>query len=117
MTYVSAAVLRRGRVGIRLDRRAAMLAVSLALAPVLAVNGGYFPTSWGWMAVGFAWAAALALLLGEPARLGRPEWLFVGGLGVFAAWTAVATAWSQSPTQTVLETQRLLCAGRSHAGD
>ena len=32
-----------------------------ALAGSAAANGGYFPTSWGWMAIGFGWLAAVAL--------------------------------------------------------
>lgn len=61
----------------------------LALA---AVNGGYFPTSWGWGAVGFGWVAALAVR--SVARLRGVELAFMSALAGLAArpWSRVALA-------------------------
>jgi hypothetical protein len=107
MTYARPSAIRRSVV-LRFDRRAAVVVAGLALAPILVVNGGYFPTAWGWTAVGFAWAAALAVLLARVPQLSRLEWIFIIGLSSLALWTAASFAWSISPTQTTLETQRIL---------
>jgi O-antigen ligase len=109
MTQVAiASTLRRSGIAFRVDRRAATVAVGLALAPLLASNGGYFPTSWGWAAVGFAWIAILALLLGEAHAVSKAEWVYVGGFAAFALWMLASVAWSISPTQSPLEAQRAL---------
>jgi hypothetical protein len=107
MTNVPAATIRRS-VMLRLGRRAVVVGVGLALTPILADNGGYFPTAWGWTAVGFGWVAALAVVLVAAPHLSRLEWFFTGSLGSLALWTAASTAWSISPSQTPLETERLL---------
>jgi O-Antigen ligase len=96
---------------IALERRlmAAMPAV-LAFASVgglAADNGGYFPTAWGWSALGLFLMSAVALVAGSSASLTRLELLFLAALAAFAGWIAVSLAWSGTP-DTVLEIERAL---------
>jgi O-Antigen ligase/Tetratricopeptide repeat len=83
------------------DARAALLG-GLALAPLAAVNGGYWPTAWNWSVLIFLWVAALALVL-RAASIGRME---VVMLGAFLVWVGASSIWSSDVGQTVLETQR-----------
>jgi hypothetical protein len=69
-------------------------------------GGGYFPSSWGWPTVAAAWAAAVALLTGERAALGRLGAAAAVLLVAVAGWTALSTIWSIDVTESVLEAQR-----------
>jgi hypothetical protein len=51
-----------------------------AVTALAAASGGYFPTSWNWATLGFAWAAALALALRGPESWLRRELLLVVAL-------------------------------------
>ena len=84
------------------------LAAGLAVTGVAAAAGGYFPTSWGWTALAFLWATALALALRGTVELGIPDLIFFGALTVFAGWIWLATTWSESPPSSFLEGQRVL---------
>ncbi|HEY5159912.1 MAG TPA: hypothetical protein VII83_02460, partial [Gaiellaceae bacterium] len=79
-----------------------------AVTALAAASGGYFPTSWNWATLGFAWAAALALALRGPESWLRRELLLVVALLALAAWIALSTLWSLDATKSVLETQRAL---------
>jgi hypothetical protein len=72
---------------------------------VLAANGGYFPTSWGWAGLLLAWGAVLGALLGAVARPSRLELTFIGGLTAFAVWQALSALWGPS-TAAGLEVER-----------
>ena len=78
------------------EPRRCVLLPLVAIASVASANGGYFPTSFGWTALVFAWVAVIALYLVAPAvgdvrprlagRRGRPLRLHlclggVGGIG------------------------------------
>ena len=69
-------------------------------------DGGYFPTSWGWSALAFAWIAAIALIATPRLSAGPLEFAFLGALLLFVGWVALSIAWSRDPDQTVLEIQR-----------
>jgi O-Antigen ligase len=90
--------------------RVTPLAPSLAVfAPVLGlavVQGGYFPTAWGWASIPLFWAAAVALILRSEARLSRAEVVFLAALAAFTAWLAISAAWSVAPAESVLELER-----------
>lgn len=88
------------------DLRAA-LAGLLLVAPLAASNGGYYPTAWGWSALAFAWAGAVALALGEPA-VARHAPVLLGSLLCLAVWTGASTIWSADVGQSVLETERIV---------
>jgi O-antigen ligase len=73
-----------------------------------AADGGYFPTTWGWAAVGFAWVGAAALLLRQRVSLGPLEVVALAGLAGLSGWTALSLAWSASVPLTMLELERSL---------
>ncbi|HEY3946090.1 MAG TPA: O-antigen ligase family protein [Solirubrobacteraceae bacterium] len=83
------------------------VALGLAAAPVLAANGGYFPTSWGWAGLALAWGAVAGASLRPIARPAGIELGFLGGLGAFAAWSALSSIWG-SPSAAALEVERTL---------
>jgi len=82
--------------------------VWLALVVVAAANGGYFPTSWGWASLAFAWAAILVLLLAREVELTWEGVTLLGGLTLLAGWTALSALWSVDRGASVLETERVL---------
>ncbi len=71
-----------------------------------AAQGGYFPTSWGWIALGLGWAIGLALVLPREIRLGPLELVTLAALGALVAWVGLSIAWSVDVPQAVLELQR-----------
>ena len=78
-----------------------MTVVALGLA-----DGGYFPTSWGWLTLGSTWIAILALFLRDSIRTSPAELLYLGALVGLCCWTALSLLWTPTTTQTVLEIQR-----------
>src|SRR5436189_5358859 len=97
----------------RLLRRLDGSAVACGLATVgvggiAAANGGYFPTSWGWAAIAFAWVGALAVLLRSATDVGRLDLAFFGLLTAFAGWIWLSAFWSQSAPSSILEGERAL---------
>lgn len=83
------------------------VATFILLAAVAFDGGGYFPGPWGWTIALAAWAALGALLTNRRVRLGRPSAAVAVLLGAFAAWTALSSIWSLSPTQSMLDAQRV----------
>ena len=71
-------------------------------------NGGYFPVSWGWSALGLLWLAAIALALGLAIEAGGLDFVFLGALTGFTAWTFLSALWSSTVPETVLEGERIL---------
>lgn len=106
MTFAAAASTVRARAAA--DDRWPVILLGLGAAPVLAVNGGYFSTSWGWPGMLLAWGAVLGAAVKAQVRPSRAELAFVGGLAAFALWLAVSMAWTSSPTNTALEVERTL---------
>ena len=82
--------------------------LGLSAAPVLAANGGYYPTSWGWSASALAWGAVVVAALSGRTRPSRYELAFLGGLAGFTAWLVVSMAWTETQTGTPLEIERTL---------
>jgi len=88
----------------------------VAVAGLAAANGGYFPTSWGWSALAFFFAAAAALILRSTVRLGRMELAFLGLVTALVGWTWLSSLWSIDVASSVLEGQRgLVLVGASVA--
>ena len=75
-------------------------------AALAAANGGYFPTSWGWSALAFFWAAAAALILRTSTRIGRLELVFLGLVTALVGWTWLSSLWSLDLASSILEGQR-----------
>ena len=71
-----------------------------------AADGGYYPTAWGFLAVGSAWLAILVLILGGSFALSRAELSFLVALALLCCWTALSLLWTGTTTQTALEIQR-----------
>ncbi len=84
------------------------LLLGLGVVPVLAANGGYFPSSWGWAGVALAWAAVLAAALTDFARPTRLQVAFVGLFVASAGWIALSLLWTTTQSQTGLEFDRTL---------
>jgi O-antigen ligase/polysaccharide polymerase Wzy-like membrane protein/tetratricopeptide repeat protein len=81
---------------------------ALAVGALSAANGGFFPGSWGWATLAFAWAIALALLGASIQRLGRMEVVFVVALAALTAWYFASVIWSSTVPSTAFETERAL---------
>jgi O-antigen ligase len=86
------------------DGRAALFG-ALAVIPLAASNGGYWPTAWNWAAIAFLWVAAIALVL-STASIGRLELVMLASLSALLVWTGLSSWWSSDVGQTVLETER-----------
>jgi O-antigen ligase len=91
-----------------LDARAAAAVLGfVAVVSLGTFDGGYFPTSWGWAALGFSWVALLALVLRRAPSL--PKWggVWLACLVLFGVCVAASTVWSADETRSILETERL----------
>ena len=71
-------------------------------------KGGYWPTSWGWSALGFAWVAGVSIALRADVRLGRLELATLGAFTALLGWILLATIWTASVTATMREAERML---------
>ena len=91
------------------SRSTAFVVGALAVAGLSAANGGFFPGSWGWATLAFAWAIALALLGASIQRLGRMELGFRRRRScALTAWYFASVIWSSTVPSTVFETERAL---------
>src|SRR5688500_11369616 len=90
-------------------RRAAPFLLALVAVGGLAfADGGYDPPSWGWAAIGLAWAAAAGIVLHGRVGLSRLELTGLAAFGLLAAWAAISVVWTVSVPLSVLDAQRLL---------
>jgi len=83
----------------------------LAVVPVVALGfaeGGFFPTSWAWAALGLAVAGAAALVLRRETLMARRTLVLLAALASLGVWIAASLAWTRSTGLSVLELQRLL---------
>jgi O-antigen ligase len=113
VTAASSAVERLGALaGIRgraaLDHVPATLVAFAAILVLASNDGGYFPPEWGWSAVGLAWVAALALVIGRRAALGARDVAFLGIVAAVAVWTGISAIWAAAVQAPVLEVERTL---------
>ena len=89
------------------DLSAALLCFAV-LTPLAAGEGGFFPVAWGWSALGFCWAAAVAMVVRSRVSLTRLEIAALLAWCSLAGWTGASVGWSSDATQSVLETERTL---------
>jgi len=85
----------------------AFLAPLVAVAGVGAASGGFFPTSFGWTGLVFAWAVLVAMSLVVP-RWGRLDVVWLGAAGAVCVFTFASSAWAASAGDAVNEGLRSL---------
>ena len=85
----------------------AALTCALSLTLLAFADGGYFPTAWGWAALGLSWLATIAVLAPAPAIEVRSI-LFGAALAFFAGAIWLSVLWSQAGARTVEEGLRTL---------
>ncbi|MDX6411074.1 MAG: hypothetical protein QOE91_590 [Gaiellaceae bacterium] len=79
-----------------------------AVALTAFVNGGYFPTEWGWPTLAFLLVTVLVVLVGERVDVGPLELAMIAALSCFAVWTAFSISWAGTATEPVLSLERVL---------
>jgi len=79
-----------------------------AVGLTAAINGGYFPTEWGWPMLAFLLVTVFAVLVRERIALGRLELAALGAFAAFGSWTLLSLLWAPSATEPVLSLERLL---------
>jgi O-antigen ligase/polysaccharide polymerase Wzy-like membrane protein/tetratricopeptide repeat protein len=77
-----------------------------AVGTLSTMNGGYFPTAWGWVALSLFLVLVSTLILSGRIELGGFCVFMLAGLALFVGWAAVSTVWSDSLPRSVLEAQR-----------
>ena len=88
---------------------AAAFAVAAAGIVLLAADqGGFFQRTWAPATLGFAAAAAIALILLEGLLTSRAALVLVAGLAALAGWTALSASWSSEPHASLHEAERAL---------
>lgn len=80
----------------------------LAVVFIVAAQGGYFPTSWGWSAIALLGVFGTWALVGGETDAGRPDAVFMLALILLTAWVGLSIAWSNDLAQSVLELERWL---------
>ncbi len=71
-------------------------------------SGGYWPTAWDWTALALLFLCAVILIARTDVRIRRLEIVLPAALLGLTLWGVASVAWSASPTQPLLETQRTL---------
>ena len=91
-----------------LDVRAALPAVvaTPVVGALAALDGGYFPVTWGWSALALLVVTATGVLLVGPIDAGRLDVVLVVGFAALAAWIGLSATWSDSVPRTLLELER-----------
>jgi O-antigen ligase len=104
-----------GDAGVGIGRNAGFLRAAapaatavVAVVGTAATNGGYFPTDYGWAALGFLLLAAAAILVCEHVSRSRLDWLLAGTLCAFTAWVGLSALWSTSVAQPLFELERAI---------
>lgn len=90
------------------DSLAAPAAAFAAVTYLSISQGGYFPTTWGPMIVVCASILIVWLAVGARTDATWRDASLIAALALLAGWTAVSTAWSKAPANSVLEGQRAL---------
>ena len=84
------------------------LFVLVAVVLIVQDQGGYFPTSFGWSALGLLAVVLIWAVAGGLSDAGRGDALFLATLLALAAWAGLSIVWSIDPAQSVLEFERWL---------
>ena len=85
----------------------ALVIPAVAIAGVGAASGGFFPTSFGWTGLAFAWGIIIALSLVVP-RWGMFDVVWLAGILCLCVYTFVSAVWAGSAADAVNEGLRAL---------
>jgi hypothetical protein len=80
----------------------------IAVVAIAAPNGSYFPSSWGWPALAFLWAGAIALAVRRTISVSRLEVAYLVAWLALLAWIAASLLWSPTATHTMYEVERTI---------
>jgi len=92
-----------------MSRQRSWAYAAAAAALVIAVNadqGGYFATSWGWVAAALLLLTATAVVVGRSLARTPLLMIFVAGLIMFVAWGGLSALWSLSAASSIRELER-----------
>ena len=90
-------------------RQSFTFAAAAVLVVVLAwSSGGYFPSEWGLITLGFLLVLLATILLSESVEIGRSGIVVLGALAAFGAWQLLSLLWSSSPSLPITEFERTL---------
>ncbi len=79
---------------------------AIGLTSLVAAQGGYFPTSWGWSSIAFFWVLGTWLVARARTDATAADAVFLVLLTLLVAWVGLSTIWSANSAQTVLEIER-----------
>ena len=99
---------KRKLAAVMLPRTALGLAALSLVVGLAGAQGGYFPSTWNWAALGLLWVSVMAFLLRRAIGLTRLELTTLLAFAALTAWTLLSAAWSIEPSQGVTEAQRTL---------
>src|SRR6266545_4883338 len=68
--------------------------VFTAVGGTAVVNGGYFPSEWGWPTLAFLVLVAGAVLVADRIGFGPLDWIVLGALAALVGWTALSALWA-----------------------
>lgn len=111
-TTIAEPTTRKRAWGVPKTERWTLLSAALVLPTLIVLgdaNGGYFPSSWGWSALVFSWAAIVLIVVKDTIALSKSEMAYLAALVLFLCWTALSVLWSPTTTGAVLEIERTLC--------
>lgn len=93
-------------------RRVRAVAIAGTTAAIVtaanASQGAYFSQSWGWVALVFLMPTTILALLERTTSPGRLRLAFLAAMGTLAAWIALSTTWSISPSGSAREVERMI---------
>ena len=91
-----------------LDAALPALTALVGVGALASAQGGFFPSSWGLAALGFAWLVTVVLILRPTVRLALLDLVVLFALLAFTGWIALSVFWSENAPSTVQEVQRAL---------
>jgi hypothetical protein len=87
--------------------RCVTFVVAAGAVVVLAwASGGYFPSEWGLVALGFLLVLLATIVLSDGVEIGRLGVVLLGALGALGTWQLLSLWWSSSPSLPVNEAER-----------
>ena len=79
---------------------------AIAIVTLAVADGGFFAQSWRFATLGFAAAAAIALVLRTRIAIATADVALLTGLVAFTSWVALSAVWADERSQALLEAER-----------